>query len=222
MHNQSGNVFILILVGIVLFAALSFTISRAMRSETTDKLSGQKAALAATDILNYAQKLEQGINKLRQKNISENDISFESPQDMAYAHTPVVTADKQLFNLSGGAVNWQNPPPNVNDGSAWLFTGETCLADLGTGATGCDTDTDTSNEELIAVLPNLVTSVCTEINNRLNLAATPADTGGGASTAKFTGTFDDDKEIILAGGPLETACFSRGGNNFFYTVLLAR
>ena len=56
----------------------------------------------------------------------------------------------------------------------------------------------------------------------MNMGTTPADTGGGASATKFTGTFGDDKEIILAGGPLETACFSRGGNNYFYTVLLAR
>lgn len=87
-NTQSGNVFIIILMGIVLFAVLSYTVARGRASETTDKLSAQKAALAAADIVNYAQRLERGVARLRQKSISENDISFESTQDVAYAHTP--------------------------------------------------------------------------------------------------------------------------------------
>lgn len=220
--SQSGNVFILILIGIVLFAALSYSIARSMRTETTEKLSGQRAALAASDILNYAQRLERGVSRLRQKGISESDISFESAVDAAYAHAPAVTASEEVFSPSGGAISYSSPPERANDGTEWLFTGETCIADIGTGATGCDTDTDPSNEELLVVLPNVAESVCTEINDRLNISGIPADTGGGASTTKFTGTFADGKEIILAGGPFSQACFSRGGNNYFYSVLLAR
>ncbi len=221
-NAQSGNVFIIILMGIVLFAALSFTISRGMRSETTDKLSAQKAALAASDILNYTQKMERAISRLRQKSVSESDISFENPKDAAYAHTPVVTEEQKLFTPTGGALSFQNPPERANDGSPWLFTGSTCIADIGTGPTGCSVDLDATNEELIAVLPNVVDSVCAELNSRLKITGTPADTGAGASTTKYTGTFANGTEIILAGGPYNSACFSRGTSNYFYVVLIAR
>ena len=94
-------------------------------------------------------------------------------------------------------------------------------SDIGTGATGCDTDS-IANEELIIVLPNIVDIVCEEINKRLNISGTPVDTGGGASSTKYQGSFADGTEIILPGGPFNTACFSDGTNNHFYSVLIAR
>lgn len=71
------------------------------------------------------------------------------------------------------------------------------------------------------MLPNVVDSVCEEINNRLNITATPTDSGG-ASTAKFMGDFDDGTEITLSSGAQPSACFSRGGNNYFYIALIVR
>ncbi|MCB9981246.1 MAG: hypothetical protein H6860_02470 [Rhodospirillales bacterium] len=219
--GEAGNVFVLILLGIVLFVALSLSISRGMRSDTTSNLSKQEAALAASDILAYAQKVERAVNRLRRKGVSENDISFDQAFVAGYNHTPAVADTNKVFNADGGAISWKSPPEGSNDGSEWFFTGETCIADLGTGATGCDTDS-IANEELIAVLPNVVDIVCEEINKRLNISAIPADTGGGASTTKYQGSFSDDTEIILAGGPFNAACFSDGANNHFYSILIAR
>jgi type II secretory pathway pseudopilin PulG len=223
--SQSGNVFVIILVAVALFAALSFTVARSMRSETTGRISAQKAALAAADTLNYAQSLQNGVNRLRQHSVSESDISFESVNDTAYAHSPAVTETEQVFHTSGGGASWQAPYDLANDGSAWIFTGETCIPDLATGASGtpaCDADSDATNEELLAVLPNMDGTVCAEINRRLNITSIPADSGTGAATAKFTGGFADGKRIVLAGGPYQSACFSRGGHNYFYAVLIAR
>jgi len=226
LHNskpgsESGNVFLFILLGIVLFAALAFTISRSMRSETTTMLSGREAVLAAAEILDYAGKLQRGINRMRRKSISENDISFSNPQVAGYAHSPVQPDSNKIFSKSGGHVLWQSPVSGVNNGSDWVFTGATCINGIGTGPAGCDTDSDISNEELLAVLPNLDQSVCEEINDRLNISSIPADTGGDYSSTKFTGTFADGTKITLA-TTYDSACYSNSGDYHFYTVLITR
>lgn len=223
--KERGNVFIFILMGIILFASLSFVISRGLRSDTTSNLSDQQVALAASDILNYAQRIERAVNKIRRNSISENDISLE--YDGNYVNNNCNDgADPefpgcQVFNGSGGRVDYISPDDNVTT-SEWHFTGATCIADLGTGATGCDSDGNTTNEELLLVLTDLSDAVCTEINDRLNITAIPADAGGGASTSAFTGSFSNGTEITLAGGPFSSACFSRSGRNDFYFTLIER
>ena len=161
--SERGNVFLFILLGVALFAALAITMSRSMRSETTTSMAAREAELAAVDILDYVQRIERTINRLRRKSVSENDLSFANSIVAGYTHAQPDT--NKIFHGSGGNLTWQSPSPGVNDGSEWVFTGATCLADVGTGATGCDSDT-VSNEELIVVLPNVSTSVCEKINDK--------------------------------------------------------
>lgn len=219
-NSERGNAFIFILLGIALFAALAFTISRGMQGTTATTMSSRDAELAATDILAYAQRLERGLSTLRRKNISENDIDFDNGIVTGYAHTPVQPDANKLFNAVGGGVSWQSPPPGVNDGSEWHFTGATCIPDLGTGMAGCSSDGD-SNEELIVVLPNVNQVVCERIDAKLGIAPIPTDGGSGYSTTKFTGSFTDGTAIVLP-TPYSTACFTDGTDYFFYSVLLAR
>lgn len=219
VNKQTGNAFLIVMLGIVLFATLAFTISRSMRSDSTKRLSNHEAKLAATDILNYSQKIERAVNRLRRKNISENDLSFDQNIVAGYDHGQPNT--NKIFNGNGGSLTWSSPMNGVNDGSQWHFTGSTCIADIGTGGTGCDSDAD-SNEELIAVLPNLQLVVCESINDRLGITSVPSDTGSGYSTAQFTGSFSDDTEIILADGPFNAACFEEDGSYHFYSLLLGR
>ncbi len=218
-RSESGNVFLFVLMGVALFATLAITVSRGMRSQTTTTMSERDATLAAADILSYAQRIERGVARARRKNSSENDISFENNIVAGYTNAGCTNNRCLIFHASGGSANWQSPPSGANDGSAWIFTGSTCIADIGTGPTGCDGDT-ASNEELIMVLPNLDQTVCETINTKLGLSATLTDTGGGASATKFTGTFADGTEIII-GSSEDAACFSNGGFHF-YSVLLER
>lgn len=218
-NTQSGNVFMFILLGIVLFAALGFVVSRGMRTETTTAMSQRQAELAAVDILDYAQKIERAVSKLLARGISENDIDFTNNVVAGYPHTPVLPNANRVFDTTGGNVSWRNPEDLANDGSPWLFTGETCIPDVGNGGAGCSSDS-VKNEELLAVLPNLDTNVCDEINKRLSIAALPV--GGDVSTDKFTGSFADGQKPTNTAG-LTAACFENaGGDKIFYFVLIAR
>jgi hypothetical protein len=218
MNSERGNVFLFVLLGLILFAALAFVVSRGMRSETTTGISQRQAELAAVDILDYAQRLQRAVAKLSSRGVSENDIDFTNTVVAGYGHTPATPLTSRIFEKTGGSVSWKEPEERANDGSHWMFTGETCIVDIGTGGTGCETDAD-NNEELLAVLPNLKLSVCTEINKRLNI--TPMPSGGSTSTSQFTGSYGDDSTPTGTDG-LSTACFVSGGNYTFYSVLLAR
>ncbi len=209
-----------ILLGVVLFGALAFVISRGFRSDTTAAMSDRKAELLAVDVLAYAQRLERAVGKMQQKGVSESDISFDNTVDTGYGHTPDEPVEHDVFNAAGGGVNRQNPPSGANDNSAWHFTGGTCIADIGKGTTGCDTNTF-SDEELIAVLPNVNPAVCEVIDKKLGIGSIPENTGNAYSATKFTGAFADGSEIILDASH-SAACYSDGTDYHFYYVLIAR
>ena len=78
-NTEAGNVFLIILIGIVLFAALSFTVARGFRSETTSNLSDRQATLHAQEVIDYAQKITRATDRLRRKGCSEKEISFFHP-----------------------------------------------------------------------------------------------------------------------------------------------
>jgi len=222
-NPQSGNVFVFILLGVVLFTALAFTVSRGFRGENTNRMSEREITLAASDILSYAQRIERAVATVRGKNVSESDISFENPVVPGYGHTPAQPAKHQIFNAAGGGARWVPAQTGANDGSPWVITGETCVVGLGTDAADCSIGTNTTaNEDLILMLPNVDTGLCEALNERLNITGPiPADAGTGISTTLYTGDFDNGTEINLT-PPRRSACFSFGGNNYFFTVLLQR
>ena len=220
--KEAGNVFLFILLGIVLFAAVSYVMSRGFRTTGTDQISDRRAELAATEIMDFSQRVERAISKIRSKGISESDISLE--HDGNFINTNCNDAadtefpDCQVFNASGGRVTVLTPPEGANDGTGWHFTGATCIED--SSNTTCETD-GISNEEILMILPNLRDNVCSFINKKLNITGIPAATGTYSATA-FTGSFADDSEIIIATGPYDTACYSDGTNNQFYFTLIKR
>ncbi|MCB1563527.1 MAG: hypothetical protein KDJ75_08145 [Alphaproteobacteria bacterium] len=217
---ERGNVFLFVMLGIALFAALAFTVSRGTRSESTTAMSERQAELLATDILDYAQRLERGVNRLRRRNVSENDISFDNSVVSGYDHTPARPDTDKLFNAAGGQVTWTSPPEKANDGSEWVFTGRSCIPELGTGAAGCGSDGLDGTEELLAVLPNLKQAVCERINTKLGVGAIPASVAS-YSAVKYQGTFQDGTELSNVTG-LSAACFSNGGAYHFYYALIIR
>jgi hypothetical protein len=223
LADESGNAFMFILIGIVLFAAISFVMSRGFRSEGTSNLSARQAELAAIDIVTYAQRIERAVSAIRRKDISEGDISLEHNGGFINANCNDA-ADRrfpecQVFHPQGGNISPQTPPLNSNDGTNWHFTGATCIE--GAAVTGCDSDGQ-RNEDLIAVLRNINQSVCTAINRRVGIDGIPVDAGGGFSATPFTGTFPEDTEIALAGGPFTAACYQNGGAFHFYSILIKR
>lgn len=244
-HSESGNVFIFILLGIALFSALAFTVSRGMQGETTGKLTAQKADLAATDILNYAQQVSRAVDRVRRKGCSESQISFEkAPFDGS--DTKYVNNDApedfscHVFHASGGNLTPQDPPQIALDPAQdgvgfsygeFIYTGLGAIEKIGRDCT------NNSCNEILLYLPNLNLSVCEAINEKMDIASIDNDgltnMDGLGGSDYFTGVFDyvNANTVMGAGLSFEgknSACFMRSqstpalGQHTFYSVLLAR
>ena len=184
-----------------------------MKSNQVQKHGGEFAA-AVNDLLSNGQ--------------SEADLRFAHPD--APVDYGIITADPtyQIFGKNGAKAAYRTPPANINDGSPWEFFGTSQIPQVGS-----------DKAELIAVLPNVTQEFCDVVNTQLGftLSSVPTDntTGStpdcvmGASTDRFTGSFNDISPNILDGTtfsrlPAMQACVSceTTGENHYYYVLLAR
>lgn len=226
--SERGNVFVIILVGVALFAALAFTISRSMRSTTTTQMTERELLLAASEIIEYAQKIGRAVDRVRRKGCSETQISFEN--DIAGGYTPGAAPPPkcEVFSNAGGGISWQSPAQGVNNGSEWVITGGNRIKNIG----------DDAIRDLIIVLPYVDKDLCDTINERLGVSLStmpPVDTVNSDITTQFTGTFGSGSPVIGgtggAGTPnfenISTVCYEgdntpASGTYHFYHVLLAR
>lgn len=76
--GERGNAVIFILIAVALFAALAYTFTRSARTGQGNMTAGQ-AKLKAQELATFMQNVGQGVEKLRQRGCSINDISFAYP-----------------------------------------------------------------------------------------------------------------------------------------------
>lgn len=220
--NESGNVFVIIILGVVLFGALMFIASRGM-NESPQSVSDKRARVVAAEVLSTAQTLERSVGRLLSRGISENNVSFENSEVAGYDYSGCTSPECMVFSPKGGGISWPKSSEDANDGSPWLFTGGTCIADIGQGGAGCDTN-GVADEELVAVLPNVKKEVCAEIDARLGISGIPVNSADGYSVTKFLGTFADGASPDNMDGQ-PAGCFDGGAAQpgyHFYMVLEAR
>ena len=105
MRNSSGNILFLLLIGIALFAALSFAAMD--KTGSNDQMEIEKATVEATELIQYARNLTTAYRRLRITNECQpEDINFDHADWIA--GTPGTNtaspADKRchLFDENGG------------------------------------------------------------------------------------------------------------------------
>ncbi len=228
-RGESGNVFVFVVLGIVLFAALMFVVSRGM-TESPSALSDKKIRLFVSDMLDYSQKLERAVERLQQHSVSENDLSFENPVALGYTNGACADASCRVFDPVGGGISYLKPDPGWLDLSAdanrdWGFANADAYQDIGTT---CSAD---SCADLALILWPIKKEVCLALNQQLGIdnpgGQPPTDStmGGG----QFTGSFAYAQTIgDEAGGAAikgkDTGCFTQTANglHYFYHILIAR
>lgn len=210
-HPESGNAFFIILLGVVLFAALMFVFTRSAK-QGAGNMTRRQAQLAADDILNFAQTVQRGVDRVYANDCPEGQLNFDQGFDAGYANA-AAPADRHcnIFDPAGGGVQYRTVPPDANDGSPWIFTGSDNVAAATFG---------TAAPDLVVVVDHLDLAVCQQLNALLKITGVPAEQGSYA-VDKFTGTFAASDQIGSGDGA-RAECTASGGSYRFYSVLLER
>jgi hypothetical protein len=225
--SQRGNVFFIILIGIVLFAALMFTFSRGVR-QGTESMSGREAELIASDVVSYGQKVQRGIERMIGRGVSESDISFANPVDTNYVNLNCTNDKCLVFSPEGGAVGWKDAPSGTNAGDLYFFGPNR----VGT-VDGVTKNIGTTARDLVMILP-VEPLICDSINGITSKLATWKTAGPINITNRFTGDYlvSAGTTISYDNDPIQptTGCFCTGAGatctgtdpHYYFTVLLAR
>lgn len=244
-RRESGNAFFIVMVGVVLFAALMFTFSRGAR-QGGDNLSETQTEMAASELINLAQRYERAVSRLRLKGCSENQISFDDHKDMIHETdgTPYNYANANspadfschVFRPEGGnltpyqlpadyVVGEDLPCPNcAHPRSLYITTSRVA---------GHGQESGSAGSELVLWTGRVTRNLCMEINDQLGVpnpgGAPPQDDWDCNADQPFTGSFEDctdgigDEAAVLAGQ--DSFCVDFNGNGWTYifmTVLIAR
>lgn len=245
-NKQSGNVFIIILIGIFLFSALMYTFSKSA-NQSTGNVTKQQAKIIAQEIISYASLVEGAVDRIRRNGCSETEISFDNAVVAGYSN-PDSPPDKHcnIFEPEGGKIEYIDPL-NTN----WLDRSQSAKPAYGElGFSGqtwiylVDPGTDINYAELLFWLTYIPKEVCLEINNLLNVENplnNPPDYDFGPHIIPFIGTLGNGTgngdsiggatEITSAGCGLANSAVNLiggasntnlNGTYHFYSVLLAR
>jgi hypothetical protein len=211
-RGESGNIFLTIIIGIVLFAALMFAMSRGM-NESPMTISKRQAKVTAADISSYAQQLSRSVSRvMRTGECSESDISFRNIFVSGYEHTPEVSDDCKLFHLDGCKISYKDPPDGVDE---VIFTGSNYVEEIGSD---CE---DIACTDLLVIF-KVDQNVCEAVNNSLGISSSPIPTEPDTlSTTKFDGDFTYADKITATPGE-SSACILYNSAYYFYSVLYAR
>lgn len=228
--TQSGNIIFFILLAIFLIGLVTAALrSTGIESSGIDR---EDLTIKAAQIRQDAAEIEHAVNLVMQNGISENDISFASPDAPSDYGTPGSNPKAEIFSTGGGAARYRPAPAGINDGSGWEFYGTTALPDIGS-----------DKPDLVAVLPNVTEDFCKQINDAVGQTrpvppapiAEPVDDGGcvnaGAalrfsSAVHFpTSGINTMDESTFTAKPAGEACVqcSAGATTYnYYHVLMAR
>lgn len=138
-------------------------------------ISSETAQLMASEILDYSRTIHQTIRQMQIDGCDETQINFENSVLTAYSNPNAPVDDScNIFSTSGGGLRYVEPRTEWLDSThsaekhygEWFFTGNSCVARIGTGGTGGCATLD-SQLDLMVMLPYLKQSVCKAINENL-------------------------------------------------------
>lgn len=229
--RQSGNALFYVLIGTVLFAALGYAISQSSRGSSAT-LSEEKAALAATEIIEFASTLTSATGQIMLRGYSDYEVDFGNTGVSGYDNANCTDEYCEVFGIEGGAAIYKEPPEEWLDTAQsasvgygeWVVSGSNAVTEVGTDNTA----------ELMLFLPYIKAEVCEALNDKLGVSnpfdVPPQDTGTvDGYVNKFTGSFADTDVITLPDPDKgkTSACFEgdaapASGTYHFYQVLIVR
>lgn len=212
--HESGNILVYVLLGIVLIGLL--TVALRQSGDPGKDLDGEKLAITATQIQSYTSQLQGAVGGMIQRGISEADLRFAHPKNIAGYGTITTTPENQVFHPQGGNVEFRLPPAGVNDGSRWEVIGNLAIPQVGS-----------SRPELTAILPKVSKQFCDTINRQLSIQVSSQIACNFLPATPFTGVYAASPmtyaETVFDKTPLLQGCGECGsGDRFYFYVLMSR
>ncbi len=134
--KANGSVFIYILVGVALFAALMFSLSRSLTSSSTPILGKGQTKLSANRIAEYTRSIDMAIEKLQLRGCSFSQISYETPDGSNVNINAPADKTCHVFHIRGGGVIYDPLLTNVLCPLTSLAVGESCYGIVYGGTSG--------------------------------------------------------------------------------------
>ena len=106
--SQNGNVLFLILIAVILFAVLSYAVTRSSRGGGPSA-DADKKNLDVSATLQYLTGIRAAIQRMMINGCDETQISFEMPATGTYYHNPNSPTDKHcnVFDPAGGGISFR-------------------------------------------------------------------------------------------------------------------
>ncbi len=189
-YSESGSVFYIIMLGIVLFAAISTVVVQSGKGGTS-AISDEKAEIYAAEIIQYAVSMSGAVRRMQMVNeCADEDISFYKANvtSAVYLHVPDVATKCQVYHPDGGGMSYQEPRLEwlqYTTFQEWLMTGNNCMKNIGTfSPSSCSA----SEAELTMTLYGLKKEVCDRINKKLGVvvSAPPSES---INSGRFNGSY---------------------------------
>ena len=103
--GQRGNVLVYVLIAIVLFAALSFTLSRQTDTGEAGILSEEQAEIYANQIISYSAQAKSAIDQMLFSGMDVDELDFTDPSAAGFNTGTQSDRIKRVFHPEGGGLN---------------------------------------------------------------------------------------------------------------------
>ena len=167
--QQRGSALIYVLIAIVLFAALSFSLGRQTDSNEASALSDEKVELYATQIISTASQIKSTIDQMLFSGADASELDFQYPPN------DTGTLIYKVYHPHGGGLNRPNLPSEViaststNPVPGW-YLGRFNNVDwtpLAAGNTAGVGGAEAPYEEIILTAYGINAAVCANINEKI-------------------------------------------------------
>ena len=221
--KELGNATIYVLLVVALFAALSFILARQNDGGESDRLSDDKAAIIANQVLAYPLQVRQALDMMIMSGESVSDLQFMLPGEVGFDN-PSDSPAPQVFHPEGGGLILPHIPANglqpgiSNPDAGWYL-----------GRFNNVAWTPSAMTDVLLVAWGISQPLCAAINETLTgSTAIPAlsntvpnifideDRHGGTNVLEF------DASLCAACEDVPALCVTNSGDYGFYTIITAR
>jgi hypothetical protein len=216
MKSTSGNVLLYVLLGVLLFGALSFSLTKQMGGGGMGTLNDKQAQLKAEELIAYATGAKSTLEQMHTMgNVLADDFSFLKPNDAGFGTSPHTA---KVYHPAGGGLS--------------LFTGADDLYKAGSAKRGWVWQkgknvewTPSAKHDVILTFLDVAAPICAAINERIykspDVPATTVNTG-----ATFLNGGGDDADFNISScasceGKVSYCITDAAGDNAFYTLMIA-